>query len=350
MKKLLMAALAVFSQVSAAKALELTHSNPLAFEYSEGQTEPRREVRDPCVIREGGTYYLVFTMHPFANREDDRISLPNNGSSPGIAMYSSKNLKDWKFETWLVKSADLPESSPYKHRFWAPEIHEINGRFYLIFTADNWLKPEYNPAGNWGTAGYAFVGVADKVTGPYKHITYIDGAACDTSLFADTDGKTYAVIPRYNIDIQPIDLTRLEQDKVELLGKPTTILSPNQRDIGFDVAADYLEGPWMEKINGVYTLFYAEIFREGAPKEWQGYWMGVATSQNISEPFKKDPRGKIFLGGHVAIFNGPDGKPWVSYRNEDPDSPSRALLCVDPLRLDEKTGQYSVIPSLGGKK
>lgn len=41
---------------------------PLPFSYSEGQTAPRTEVRDPSIIREGDTYYLVFTMYPFSNR------------------------------------------------------------------------------------------------------------------------------------------------------------------------------------------------------------------------------------------------------------------------------------------
>ncbi len=68
------------------------------------------------------------------------------------------------------------------------------------------------------------------------------------------------------------------------------------------------------------------------------------------EPFKKEnPRGKIFLGGHVAIFCGPDNKPWVSYRSEVPDSPARSLLCVDPLIYDPQKRQYSLTPSLGTK-
>ena len=63
-----------------------------SFKY-ESQGAERSEVRDPCVFREGDTYYLVFTMWPFANREEERMALRDNGSSPGIRMYSSKNLE-----------------------------------------------------------------------------------------------------------------------------------------------------------------------------------------------------------------------------------------------------------------
>ena len=30
------------------------------------------------------------------------MSLPNQGGSPGIKLYSSMSLKEWKFENWLV--------------------------------------------------------------------------------------------------------------------------------------------------------------------------------------------------------------------------------------------------------
>ena len=88
-------------------------------------------MRDPCIIREGDRHYLVFTLWPFRGREEAHLAEPNAGGSPGIALYSSPDLKAWKCENWLVKSSDLPPDCPCKHRFRAPEIHRIAGRFYL---------------------------------------------------------------------------------------------------------------------------------------------------------------------------------------------------------------------------
>ena len=182
-----------------------TWSNPI---YFQGKT-PKDEIRDPCIIAEGGKYYLVFTVWSFRGRDEKHLADPDQGSSPGIKLFSSPDLKNWTFEKWLLKSSELPEDCPYKHRFWAPEIHKIGGKFYMIFTADNWLAKAHNPAGTWGAAGYAFVGVADKVTGPYEHITTIPGAACDTTLFGDTDGRTYAFMPFGDLFVQEIDLSGL---------------------------------------------------------------------------------------------------------------------------------------------
>jgi xylan 1,4-beta-xylosidase len=324
----------------------ITWSNPLPFEYAEGQTEPCREVRDPCIIQDAGSYYLVFTMRPFANREEKRMDLPNNGSSPGIALYRSGDLRSWKFEGWLVKSAALPENCPYKHRFWAPEIHKMGGKFYLIFTADNWLKKEYNPAGTWGTAGYAFVGVAEKITGPYEHITYIPGAACDTSLFADADGRTYAIIPRYNIDIQEIDLTGLSRGDVKLLGLPKRVVTAENSDIGIEAKPDYLEGPRIEKIGTHYYLFCAEIFRDKKYPDWLGYHTGVAVADKVMGPYQKDPRGRIFEGGHLSVFEAAQGGKWFSYRGEA-SGPAHGLLCVDRFELDADNKVRTSAPTLG---
>ena len=338
--------LLVASAAMSCLAGDFAWNNPLAFQYTEGQAAPRHEVRDPCIIRDGETYYLVFTMWPFRNRDEKHLQEPDQGGSPGIALYSSRDLQAWKFENWLVKSSALPENCTYKNRFWAPEIHKIGGKFYLIFTADNWLKNEFNPAGRWGTAGWAFVGVADKVTGPYEHITWIRGAGCDTTLFGDSDGKTYAFIPRGNIDMQEIDLTGIAHDEVKLLGKPKRIVTADNSDIGVAAKPEYLEGPWVEKIGAKYFLFYAEIYRDEKFPDWLGYWTGVATADTPLGPWKKDPRGKIFAGGHLAVFDGPDRRKCFAYRGESKDK-AHGRLCVDPFVVEADGTLKTGAPMLG---
>ncbi len=301
--------------------------NPLDLQYM-GDGQMRREVRDPAIIRDGDTWYMTFTMWPFANREDNRMTLPNNGSSPGIQLFSSKDLKTWKAENWLVKSSDLPANSPYKHRFWAPEIHRFGSKFYIIFTADNWSKPGYNPAGNWGPAGYAFVGVADKVTGPYRHITYIPDGACDTTLFQSADGATYAVMPKYHIFIRKIDLSKLDQGQVKWLSPEQKIIDSDNVGTLMSDKPKYLEGPWVERVGEKYVLFYAQTFDNS-------YWTGAAYADNPLGPWSKDPRGKVFEGGHLNVFDGPDGRKWFAYRREQ-DAPQRGTPAAQPMDFDTR--------------
>lgn len=62
----------------------------------------------------------------------------------------------------------------------------------------------------------AFVGVADNVTGPYGHITWLEGAGCDSTLFVDDDGKTYAIMPFGDTYIQEADLTLFSATRCRL--------------------------------------------------------------------------------------------------------------------------------------
>lgn len=89
-----------------AKEPVFDYTNPLDFSYQyfDGKTsQTKKELRDPCIIREGDTCYLVFTMYPFRGREERHLEDVDMGSSPGIQMFSTKDFKTWKTGNWLVK-------------------------------------------------------------------------------------------------------------------------------------------------------------------------------------------------------------------------------------------------------
>lgn len=319
----------------------LTIQNPSGFSYPYDDGTRERtitELRDPAIIREGETYYLVYTHFPFTHHTSRNPAKPDLNSSPGIRLYASRDLKSWTFEKWLVKSSELPENCPYKHRFWAPEIHKFGGRFYLIFYADNWLKDEYNCAGKMGYV--AFVGVADKVTGPYEHISWLKGAGCDTTLFGDDDGKTYAIMPFGNEYLQEVDLSGIERGDIKLVGERRMIVARDNSDVGKHTSPDYMEGPWMIKRGGKYILFTAAPYKKqigtgqaDPPADLApGYWVGAAVADHIWGPYKKQPQ--VFLGGHIAVFTGPDGQEWFSYRGEA-GGKAQGRLCVDKVPFNE---------------
>jgi len=339
-------------RAQAATTPPFTYQNPIDFSYPyyDGVRERTiTELRDPAIIREEDSYYLTFTVFPFTHSDSRKADRPDYNSPPGIMLYSSPNLKNWKFEKWLVKSSELPEHCPYKHRFWAPEIHKIGGRFYVIFTADNWIKDEYNHGGRIG-AYVAFVGVADKVTGPYGHITWLKGAGCDSTLFADDDGKTYAIMPFGNEYIQEVDLSGIDRGDIRLVGERKMIVARDNSDVGKKASPDYMEGPWMIKRNGKYILFTASPYKRPKgtnaepPDLAAGYWVGTGIADNIWGPYRKQPQ--VFLGGHIAVFTGPDGKEWFSYRGES-GGKAQGRLCVDPIPFNADGSVRIFPPSTG---
>jgi xylan 1,4-beta-xylosidase len=301
-------------------ATELTITNPLSLSY-EAVGKSHTELRDPCIIRDGHRWYAVFTMWPFRPRDDKHFDEPDLGSSPGIRLYSTGDFVAWKDEGWLVKSSELPAACPYKHQFWAPEIHKIGKTFHLVFTASNWTAKEHQLQEGY----YAFIGISEKVTGPYQHITKIPNGPCDTTLFADAKGDTYLAMPHKTISVQRVDLSKITEGIITRVG-------PDVPALACDADADsktpeYLEGPWVEYLNGKYQLFYAANYGK------DGYWCGVATADSPTGPWTKDPRGRVFFGGHLAVFDGPDNRTWFSYRRERADD-GRGLLCVDPFTID----------------
>jgi len=63
-------------------------------------------------------------------------------------------------------------------------------------------------------------------------------------------------------------------------------------------------------------------------------------------PYKKDSRGRIFEGGHLAVFNGPDGRKWFSHRGESRNK-AHGLLCIDPFDVDASGTIKTIAPTIG---
>ena len=172
------------------------------------------------------------------------------------------------------------------------------------------------------------------------------------SLFGDDDGKIYAIMPFGNEYIQEVDLSGIEQGDIKLIGERKMIVAQDNSDVDKTFNPDYMEAPWMIKRNGKYILFTGSPYRKPknnknfTPDLEYGYWVGVAIADSIWGPYKKEPQ--IFLGGHIAVFKGPDGKEWFSYRGEA-GGKSQGLLCIDPIPFNEDGTISRFEPTTGPK-
>ena len=310
------------------------------FHWSNPMQISRHGIRDPAVIRWKHAYYLVYTMWTFSGRNPRWIDRPHQGGSPGIRLYKSTDLKHWKPVGWLVRNSALPRNCPYKDRFWAPHITPYRGKFYLTFTADNWLAKKYNPAGTWGTAGWAFIGVANKITGPYRHITWLKGGTCDLNLLP-TRHKLYAIYPAYNIYEQQIDVRHLNHGIVHLVGPRKLIVKAHNPALcrGPYGKPHYLEGCWPMKIGSHYYCFFAITYSKA-------YKTGVLYANHPTGPWTIDPRGAIFWGGHLSVVRGPANRYWFCYRDEK--FPRYwGYFCIDPMSFTSSGRIICGKPTLG---
>src|SRR5438105_802101 len=103
---------------SIAKA-NATFSNPLNVQFG-----------DPYVLYSQGTYYMYGT---------------GGGADKGFAAYSSKDLVNWKSEGQVYFHNNNngwgdPKAS-WDGAYWAPEVYEVKGKFYLFYSAQWKVNP-----------------------------------------------------------------------------------------------------------------------------------------------------------------------------------------------------------------
>ena len=130
---------------------------------------------DPFVVLRDGRYTLYGTTDPGA----------------GFRAYTSTNLVDWEPLGFAYRAEpDGWSTGP----FWAPEVKEYAGRFYMTYSARD------RATGRLLTA----LAVADSPEGPFEdlHAPWFDTghSAIDSHIFVDDDGQPYVYFSRNGME------------------------------------------------------------------------------------------------------------------------------------------------------
>ena len=129
--------LAVVTVTCSESKQKLEFNNPLPVEFG-----------DPYILKSSdGKYYMTGT----------------GGVKDGFKMYSSDDLKEWKDEGRIYSGNT--DTSWCVANFWAPELYEHQGKYYLFYSAD-WRHNPNNELENFRIG----VAVADSPTGPYTDL------------------------------------------------------------------------------------------------------------------------------------------------------------------------------------
>lgn len=319
-----------------------------------------RGLRDCQIFRDGEWWYMTGTGYAQGlGSEQTRLA------DMGVPLYKSKNLAEWQFVKNIVNRPAADKW--YYERFWAPEVHRIGGKYYATFNCRN-EQLGYS----WQHFGYA---VSDHIEGPYKVVTEDKPLARgnDVTLFEDDDKRVYTFWHNV-LDDGTFWLGGAEIDlnKGEFIGKPFEAIKTGRVEYEKDAAGNIktvfrygrnerkiktyyewdsqgIEGAYVIKKNNIYYLFYSSWTR--------GYEIGYATATNIKGPWKKAKQNPIYGGvdeklsgkrgftfkqnplnpftavGHNAIFNGPDGRLWLSCHGISKYYKA-PFLVIDPLDFE----------------
>jgi beta-xylosidase len=267
-------------------------SNPAAQTY----TNPviPGDFPDPSVVRVGADYYATATTGYW---------------TPHFPILHSTDLVNWR----TVGSVFEKKPDWTKGDFWAPEIAQDNGKFYVFYTARRDEGKDKK-----GTLCVA-VAVADKPDGKYVDkgaLVCQEAGSLDGFFIRDENGVPYLIwkedgndrgLPTwmYTAELEP-DLTKLK-------GEPQRLF----RNEGTGWEKHVVEGADIVRRNGWYYMFYSGNACCG---RGCNYAMGLARSRSILGPWEKNPKNPILARngvwqcpGHGTVTQTPDGRDYLLY-------------------------------------
>lgn len=299
-------------------------------------------MRDHCIIKVGKLWYCTGTSHPIWT-----------GTNPGVRLLVSADLLHWEHHSWIIDAGTLPIDCPYNGRFWAPEIHYIQNKFWL--TVNSGKITEEDPKGMKTHSIWLFSSL--HIGGPYKLVNgpLTTNYNNDATLFEDDDGQTYLYCSGNGLFQAPIDLG--SGKLIGIIEKFLDKKDPNNPDW----IVGGIEGPFVIKREGTYFMFFSSWTR--------GYEIGLLKSKKPLGPWKFASREPIFgtrkkgyrpelaidngytylkfndsedpycETGHNALFEGPDGKLWSSCHY--------LMYEKRPYPYSQKLEDWELYPQLG---
>lgn len=230
-----------------------------------------------------------------------------------------------------------PSSGPYSKELWAPEIHFLEGKWYIYFAADAGSNPSHRI---WVLENAS----PDPMQGEWimkgKLADATDRWAIDASVF-EHKGKLYAIWSGWEYETNGV-----QSIYIAAMKNPWTIEGPRARictpslswetigDLkansatGDPAHVDVNEGPEMLKRGDKLFLIYS------ASGCWtEHYCLGMLSTDansNLLDPasWKKSPEpllisrpdAQAFAPGHCGFFKSPDGtEDWIIFHaNSEP--------------------------------
>lgn len=304
---------------------------------------------------------------------DGKYYMYGTSGDKGFKAYSSDNLKDWKEEGMVYQGGT--DDSWTVDCFWAPEVYERDGKYYLWYSA-NWKQNPTNEEENFRIG----VAVADKPTGPFKEMN--DGPVFDPGypiidanvLFDDATGKMYLYYSRccYKHPVESEVATwakekglydeieeswiygvELKSDYSGIVGEPQVMLCPptsmNDQQAEWESRSvtsqeanrRWTEGSFIFKKNGLYYMMYSANFFGGA-----NYAVGYATSDNPLGPFTKsaynpvlqknvETGGEVTGTGHNMVLFLTDGQMLCVYHGRTQKTGEQRVVFIDRMEVQE---------------
>jgi beta-xylosidase len=329
-----------------------TYQNPLPVAFG-----------DPYVLRvKGGKYYMYGT---------------GAGAKNGFSAYSSDDLVNWQQEGQVYfadnKNGWSDPKAAWDGAYWAPEVYEVKGKFYMFYSAQ-WKTNPGNELENFRIG----VAVADKPTGPFIDIAdrpiFDPGyPIIDANVLFDKNGKAYLYYSRccykhavesevadwakkqglykeveeswvYGVELKP-DFSGVVGEPVMLLRPPVSMSDKQAEWESRSVTSKEVNRRWTEgsvafKKGDIYYMMYSANYFGG-----KNYAVGYATSKSPLGPFTKSAGnpvlqknsgqgGTVTGTGHNSVTYSPDGKEmFCVYHGRTSSTGDERVVFIDRMKI-----------------
>ncbi len=293
-------------------------------------------VHDPCIIKEGDTYYLFCT-------------------GAGIPVRKSTDLVNWKLRLPPVVFAGVPdwarEIVPGQNDFWAPDISYFNDRFHLYYSVSLFgmnrsvIGLATSPTLDFNAENYEWV---DQ--GLVVQSTMADNYNCiDPNLVLDADGVPWLAFGSFWSGIK---MRRLDYETGKPSEEDPTLYSLAMRTTNNGA----VEAPFIIRKGDFYYLFVS--FDSCCQGVNSTYRVMVGRSENVTGPYVDRDGVDMVAGGGTQVtfptdrYRGPghnailqdDGVDYIVYHAYDANFQGAATLRIDPLVWDSD-GWPSIEPA-----
>jgi GH43 family beta-xylosidase/uncharacterized protein YjdB len=242
-------------------------------------------IADPYVLYHEGTYYL------YGTHTADWPMMQN-----GIKVYTSTDLVNWKeHDEWALHR----DNSWGENRFWAPEVIERDGKFYMYYAVEERLA----------------VATSDSPLGPFvqekMEPIHPNTPEIDAHIFTDDDGKQYMYFVRFEggnvIYVAELndDMKSIKEDTVTFVMRASQEWEKSTKQPSYPVN----EGAFVIKHKDTYYLTYSANHFESPD-----YGVGYATAPTPMGPWTKYENNPIMKSnivvpgaGHHSLIHSPDG-------------------------------------------
>jgi len=263
---------------------------------------------DPWSIYKDGYYYYTHTQQS------------------KLVIWKTKNLADLK--SAQKKTIFIPPpNTAYSKELWAPEIHFINGKWYVYFAADD---------GN--NNNHRMYVLENSVKDPMKGSWVFKGKVGDGSNKWAIDGSVFT----YQKQLYMVwagwegDVNQKQEIYIAKMKNPWTIdgerykISTPQfewekhgdlNDPNNPPHVDVNEGPQILMNKGKVFLIYSasgcwtDFYALGMLTLKGNNLLDVSSWEKSQQPvFKQSPENGVYAPGHNSFFKSPDGKEdWILY-------------------------------------